>query len=725
MKKKIVNVAVPVALKKTFGYLTEGEVFVGNVVNITFRNVKTFGLVVDVCDIEDDEIEKSDFKLKYINEIVNLKPLSGELMNFVKWVADYNLIPIGLVFKFIFSEKFINKTTKLSNTYAFGNDENKKITEKQQNVVEFLKSDKNNSYFYEELKQFCSLNVIKTLVKNGVLIEKQEEFRKYDYTIKDIKLNVLSAEQDVIFNNILSYIQKDRKPILLEGATGSGKTEIYFHLFEKMLNDNKDNQILFLLPEIALTSQFIDRIKSQFICKDVAIWHSNISDCDKRNIWKGILDGSIKIVVGARSSLFLPFNKLSLIVVDEEHDLSYKQVDNGCYNARDMAIVRAKINNCSVILGSATPSLESLINVDSGKYNYVYLKNRFGNSVKPIIEIVDLTKEKIKSGKYLSNRLVKEIQEELDKKNQVLLFMNRRGYSPIAICRECGYKFTCKKCSASLTVHKKTGEFVCHQCGYKIKETTTCPDCGAENSIIYFGPGVEKIEEEVKTYFPDKNIAVITSDTIQNISKIKEIISKIINGEIDIIIGTQMITKGYDFPKLTLVGVLDADASLFGANFRASERTYQLLTQVIGRAGRREVRGRALIQTYSPENVIIQALKNNDKDVIMNFERENRELMGLPPYGKLVMISVSGKKENEVYKKIKEIANLFPVNDKITLYGPTQMNIYKLNNEFRFRILIKTDNCVNIQKLVAGILDGVKINSSLKVKVDVNPYFVG
>lgn len=723
--KKIVKVIIPVALRKTFDYLVEGEIFIGNIVNISFKSIRTVGLVVDVFEVEDGDIENYGFKLKYINNVVDLKPLNTELIEFIKWVADYNLIPIGMVFKFVFSERFISKAIKLSNVYGFKTDENKKITDKQKNIVEFLKSNREKSYFFEELKHFCSLNIIKTLVRNGVLIEKQENFKKYDYNINNIQLNTLSVEQNVVFNNILSYIEKDKKPILLEGATGSGKTEIYFHLFEKILNDNKDNQILFLLPEIALTSQFIDRIKSQFICKDVAIWHSNISECDKKNIWKGILNGSIKIVIGARSSLFLPFNKLSLIVVDEEHDLSYKQVDYGCYNARDMAIVRAKINNCPIILGSATPSLETLINVDNGKYNYVYLKNRFGKSVKPIIEIIDLTKEKIKSGKYLSNKLMGEIKEELDKKNQVLLFMNRRGYSPIAICRECGYKFTCKKCSSALTVHKKNGEFTCHQCGYKIKETTTCPDCGAENSIIYFGPGVEKIEEEVKTYFPDKNIAVITSDTIQNIGKIKEIIHKIIIGEIDIIIGTQMITKGYDFPKLTLVGVLDADASLFGANFRASERTYQLLTQVVGRVGRREVQGRAIIQSYSPENVIIQALKDNDKDIIMNFEKENRELMGLPPYGKLVMISVSGKKENEVYKKIKEIASLFPLSDKITVYGPSQMSLYRLNNEFRFRLLVKTDNCINIQKLVAGVVNSVRIDRSLKVKIDVNPYFVG
>ena len=514
----------------------------------------------------------------------------------------------------------------------------------------------------------------------------------------------------------------DNKPILLEGITGSGKTEIYFHLFEYFIK--QDKQVLFLLPEIALTSQFINRIKSQFLCKDVAVWHSAISNSQKKEMWNKILNNEIKLVIGARSSLFLPFSNLSLIVVDEEHDSSYKQVDNGCYNARDMAVLKAKIENIKIVLGSATPSLESLINVDNNKYNYLFLKSRFGESVEPIINIIDLKQDKKNDG-YLSKKLILEIKEELDKKNQVLLFMNRRGYSPIAICRECGEKITCPNCSSSLTVHKNNGLYVCHQCGYKKKESLTCPFCGTDGSIIYFGPGVEKIEEEVKKYFPDKNTVIITSDTIQNMKEINEIVRKISNKEIDIIIGTQMITKGYDFKDLTLVGVLDADASLFGADFRATERTYQLLTQVIGRAGRRERQGRAFIQTYNPNNVVIQALKNNDKDLIINFEKENRQLIDLPPYGKMVLISLSGKEEIKVYRKIKEIASIFPVDDRVEVYGPTPMNIYKLKNEFRFKLIVKTKNDINIQKLVLNIINFVKIDNNLKLKIDVNPCFIG
>lgn len=706
----ILEIVVPFAVYGTFDYSCDGEVKVGSIVKVNFSGKKAFGLVVAIK-------ETSEYKTKSI--IAVEKQLDEKLVKFLMKVADYNIIPYGLAFKFTFNEKFLS-TFKENKVYSFLQDG--KITEKQQNVVNFLKINDGKTFDFNDLKYLCSLNVLKTLVKNGVVAETKESLR--DYKINDFKLNTLSKEQENIKNKIVAYINnKDYRPILLEGITGSGKTEIYFHIFKYFLEQGR--QVLFLLPEIALTSQFIDRIKAQFICKDVAVWHSNISDSQKKEIWHKVLSNEIKIVVGARSALFLPFSNLAFIVVDEEHDLSYKQVDNGSYNARDMAVLRASIEGCPIILGSATPSLETLINVDKGKYNYLFLDSRFGESTKPLIEIIDLKKDKLKYGKYLSNRLLTEIKNELEHKNQVLLFMNRRGYAPIALCNECGERISCPHCSSVLTVHKNLGLLICHQCDYRIKESNICPNCGMENSIIYFGPGVEKIEEEVKSYFPDKKIALITSDTVQNIKEINEIITKVLNREIDIIIGTQMITKGYDFPNLTLVGVLDADASLFGANFRASERTYQLLIQVTGRAGRRKTQGRAIIQTHNPNNVIIQALKNNDKKVIMDFEKENRELAGLPPFGKMVLLSLGGKEEIKVYRKIKEITALFPINDKIELYGPTPMNLYKLRDEYRFKLIVKTDNSINIQKLVLNVINSAKIESHFRLKIDVNPYFIG
>ena len=702
----ILKIAVPFAVFNTFDY--EGEAEIGSIVMVNFSGKKTWGIVVDLK-------EKSPYKVKKIIRVETIKPFQENFIKFIIKVAEYNIIPIGMAFKFVFNEKILS-TTRENKAYSFLKDG--KITEKQQNVVEFLKNNGEKSFVFNELKHLASLNIIKTLVKNGILSEKKENIK--NYTIENIQLNKLSPAQDVIFNKI---IENTEKPILLEGITGSGKTEIYFHVFEHFIKQNK--QVLFLLPEIALTSQFISRIKSQFKCKDIAVWHSNVSDTQKNDIWHRVINNEIKMVVGARSALFLPFSDLAAIVVDEEHDLSYKQTDNGCYNARDMAILRANLEKCCVILGSATPSLESIINVKNGKYNYLFLKNRYGESSKPVINIIDLKKEKLEKDKYLSKTLLLHMEEEFKKHNQILLFMNRRGYSPIAICNECGERLICPHCSSALTFHKSKKILLCHQCEYKHTEINDCPICGAKNSIIYFGPGVEKIQEEVKTHFPDKKIALITSDTIQNIKEINDIVNKILKREIDVIIGTQMVTKGYDFPNLTLVGVLDADASLFGANFRATEKTYQLLTQVTGRAGRRKEQGKALIQTYNPENVIMQALRNNDKDIIINFEIENRKTAELPPFGKMVMIILAGKEEIKVYRKIREIAATFPVNDKIEIYGPSPMNLYKLRDEFRFKIIVKTSNSINIQKLVLGIVSSVKIENNLRLKIDVNPYIIG
>lgn len=718
---KIAKVVVPFPLYNAFDYESIANVVVGSLVKVSFSSVRTVGLVVNV-----EEKENNNEKLKKIDEVLETVQIKQELVDFIKWVADYNIMPVGLVFKLIFCEKYISpsKEKETISYFSFLDDKNKKITTKQEQVVNFLKANADRSYLFSDIKDFCSLNVLKTLVKNNVIEEKKIKLSQtYHIDVNKIKLNTLSKEQNDIYSKIIDFID-DNKPILLEGATGSGKTEIYFHLFEKILKENDKNQVLFLLPEIALTNQFVNRIKSQFACENVAIWHSNITDGKKQKIWNEIANNNIKIVIGARSALFLPFDKLSLIVVDEEHDGSYKQTENGCYNARDMAIVRAKINRIPIILGSATPALESLINVENKKYNYAFLKNRFGKSIAPTIDIVDLTKEKLQKDRYISQTLLDNIDIELnEKKNQVMLFMNRRGYAPVAICSECGYKFSCPNCSCSLNVHKNY--FLCHQCGYKTVKQLNCPACGVENSIIFFGPGVEKIENEMKEHFPDKEIVVITSDTTQNKSKTEEIFNKINNSEIDIIIGTQMITKGYDFPKLTLVGVIDADASLFGANFRSTERTYQLLTQVIGRVGRREELGRAFIQSYTPNNLIIDALKNNDKNTLFNFEKQNRSLINLPPYGKIVMLVISGKDEIKVYRKAREVASILPNNsENIEIFGPTPTTLYKSNNEFRFKIIIKTSLKINIQKIVMSVIDGVKFDSNIKMRIDMNPYFI-
>ena len=600
-----------------------------------------------------------------------------------------------------------------------------KLTEKQKLLLEFLQENKDYSFTEKEIKSKLNIGktVITGLLNKGLIIEKFEKVDNCNYAINldNIRLNTLNMEQKNVFNEIKDFSDNYTKfvSILLEGATGSGKTEVYFHLIADILRKNDSNQALFLVPEIALTTQLISRFNNQFKC-DVAIWHSDISNAKKRDIWQGVNEGKIKVIIGARSALFLPFNDLKLIIVDEEHDGSYKQTDNGCYNARDMAVLRAKMLNIPIILGTATPSLETLVNVENNKYKRVFLENRFGNAVFPDVKLIDLKNEKLNKNSIISSYLKEKMQEHLKQKNQILLFLNKRGYSPLVLCRECGFKYSCPHCSCYLTNHKNKNKLICHQCGYVVSfSSTICPSCGRD-SIISFGFGVEKIAEEVKKLFPDKNVAIITSDTVQNINQTKQVLDDILNKRIDIIVGTQIITKGYHFPDLTLLGVLDADASLFGGQFKAMEKTYQLLTQVIGRVGRGEKRGEAVIQTYSPENMVMKALVENDKNSIIEFDKENRQLIGLPPYGKMAVIILSGASEEKVYKTAKDVLKIIPIDDNIEVLGPAPVFLYKYNDNFRFKIIVKTKNNINLQKLLRYVFEKINLGN-VRMKIDVNP----
>ena len=600
-----------------------------------------------------------------------------------------------------------------------------KLTEKQKLLLEFLQENKDYSFTEKEIKSKLNIGktVISGLLNKGLIVEKSEKVDNCNYVINlnDIRLNTLNTEQENVFNEIKDFSDNYTKfvSILLEGATGSGKTEVYFHLIADILRKNDSNQALFLVPEIALTTQLISRFNNQFKC-DVAIWHSDISNAKKRDIWQGVNEGEIKVIIGARSALFLPFNDLKLIIVDEEHDGSYKQTDNGCYNARDMAVLRAKMLNIPIILGTATPSLETLVNVENNKYKRVFLENRFGNAVFPDVKLIDLKNEKLNKNSIISSYLKEKMQEHLKQKNQILLFLNKRGYSPLVLCRECGFKYSCPHCSCYLTNHKNKNKLICHQCGYVISfSSTICPSCGRD-SIISFGFGVEKIAEEVKNLFPDKNVAIITSDTVQNINQTKQVLDDILNKRIDIIVGTQIITKGYHFPDLTLLGVLDADASLFGGQFKAMEKTYQLLTQVIGRVGRGEKQGEAVIQTYSPENMVMKALVDNDKNSIIEFDKENRQMIGLPPYGKMAVIILSGASEEKVYKTAKDVLKIIPIDDNVEVLGPAPVFLYKYNDNFRFKIIVKTKNNINLQKLLRYVLEKINLGN-VRMKIDVNP----
>ncbi|MBU6140475.1 MAG: primosomal protein N' [Proteobacteria bacterium] len=505
---------------------------------------------------------------------------------------------------------------------------------------------------------------------------------------------------------------------LIDGVTGSGKTEIYFALIAQILEKNPTAQILILLPEIALTSQLLLRFEEQFKFKP-ALWHSKISPKERREIFYGTVEGSVKVLIGARSALLLPFKNLRLMVIDEEHDSSFKQEDVFNFHARDMAIVKANLEKFPVILSSATPAIETYVNATSGKYQHLILEQKFG--AKNEIELIDLRREKLPSGQFISQKLRAEITQNLLQKKQTMLFLNRRGYAPVTLCKDCGKKYDCADCDFHLVLHKSKNQLICHHCGHHEKPTPECKFCGEKDSLIGLGAGVEKLAEEVRNIFPEARIALVTSDNVTSFSDVDELVEKILSREIDVIIGTQMITKGHDFPDLSLVGIVDADGLLYSSELRALEKAYQILTQVIGRAGRRSEQGRVMIQTYNPENFLFGQLIKNDKKSFYDFEIKNRQTLDLPPFARIAKFEVSSFSESEAKNFAKKLIKNFPLSEKIEIFGPAPAPLQRLKNRHHFLVNLKTQRKINLQKLVSDVMRSLEIPNSIRVRIDVDP----
>ena len=514
-------------------------------------------------------------------------------------------------------------------------------------------------------------------------------------------------------------INKGFSVSLLDGVTGSGKTEVYFEMIAEALQ--KTGQILVLLPEITLTSAWLNRFKDRFGVFP-AVWHSALTPKQRRDTWQAVLSGKIRVVVGARSALFLPFQQLNLIIVDEEHDPSYKQEDGVLYQARDMAIVRSKIANAPIVLASATPSIESYSNMQSGKYEHIVLPERYSGAVFPDIHIADMrTKEKgVKS--FLSPLLQEHLKTNLENKEQSLLFINRRGYAPLMLCRSCGEKLHCPYCSAWLVEHKSQNRLQCHHCGYTRKIPLTCPTCQEKDSFISCGAGVERIHEEVLKLFPTAKTALITSETINNPKIFSDISDKVLSGELDILIGTQILAKGHNFPNLTFVGVIDADMGLSGGDLRAGERTFQLLHQVMGRAGRNQKKGTAVLQTYNPENLIIQSLTKNNRSSFLSEEISARRALEMPPFGKLAALIISGKNKETTYRVAQNLGKSAPFMRSVSILGPVPAPLAILRGKHRFRLLVKTPKDFKIQSFLTHWIGMQKIPSSVDVRLDIDPY---
>ncbi len=508
------------------------------------------------------------------------------------------------------------------------------------------------------------------------------------------------------------------QPVLLEGVTGSGKTEVYFDSIARTLAAGR--QVLVLLPEIALSAQFLRRFEERFRAPP-AIWHSDVPQSRRHLVWRGAATGDVGIVVGARSALFLPFRDLGLIVVDEEHDGSYKQDDGVCYHARDMAVVRARLEDIPVVLCSATPSIETLVNVDRGRYRRVDLPARHAGALLPDVHAVDMTKAGTERDSWLSRPLVEALERRLDAGEQALLFLNRRGYAPLTLCRACGHRFSCPDCTAWMVEHRFMARLQCHHCGHWTARPDTCPECGVSGSLAACGPGVERLDEEVARRFPAARREVMTSDTLPGPQAVAKLVGRIENGELDILIGTQIAAKGHHFPRLTLVGVVDADLGLHGGDPRAMERTWQLLHQVAGRAGREERPGEALLQTFDPAHPVMHALVSGDRKGFIEREKRERERSGMPPYGRLAGIVVSGPAEDEVRDLARFLARRAPNSHGIMTFGPAPAPLAMLRGRHRWRLLVKAGPEASLQKALRTWLEPVRLKGDLRLQVDVDP----
>lgn len=508
---------------------------------------------------------------------------------------------------------------------------------------------------------------------------------------------------------------------LLDGVTGSGKTEVYLEAAAAALAADPEAQVLILLPEIALTQAVIARVAARFGAQP-GEWHSDVAPPGRRRVWEAVAAGTCRIVVGARSALFLPFRRLKLIVVDEEHDGSFKQEEGFIYHARDLAVVRGRIEGAAVVLASATPSLETLRNAETGRYAWLRLAARHGTAQLPDIELVDLRQTPPEPGRWLSPPLVKAMAETWGRGEQTLLFLNRRGYAPLVLCKACGERLTAPDTDSWLVEHRYTGRLVCHLTGFSMPKPAACPHCGAKDSLVSIGPGVERVEEEARALFPDARIAVFSSDTVFDAREARRLVDAMAAGEIDILVATQAAAKGHNFPKLTLVGVVDADLGLRGGDLRAAERTYQLLAQATGRAGRKDRPGRALLQTYAPEHAVMRALQAQDRDAFVEAEMAERELAGLPPFGRLAAAIVSGPDAEQLEAFCRAMAAAAPNTPGVAVYGPADAPLSLVRGRRRKRFLVQADRTVDLSAYMAAWRARVKPPGQVRLTIDIDPY---
>lgn len=722
--KKRVQVLLPVPLYGVFDYgIADGQPVpeAGSFVRVPFGN-RTMTGVVWQGSIQSD-IE--DSKIRNITGAYNFPPLNADNRHFIDWVADYTLFPAGTVLKMAMSVDDVFQGVGETSGYSYNGGEvpaSVRLTAARQKVLAVMTSE---PQMVSEIAREADVSpsVVSGLAELGIFEKKKIKPLHFAVPKTDLNSVELSAKQQEAAAELTCTIGAGFSVTVLNGVTGSGKTEVYFDAVAEALKQGK--QALVLLPEIGLTGQWQERFRRHFGVEP-ALWHSGLSARVRRETWKAVLSGEIRVLAGARSALFLPFPELGAIVVDEEHDASYKQEDGVIYQARDMAVVRAKISEIPVILSSATPSLETMINVKNGRYRETVLENRFAEAAMPKVDLIDMrrfppeNKDELKS--FISPVLLNEISQTLERGEQTLLFLNRRGYAPLVLCRKCGYRFQCPHCSAWLVEHRNGKRLTCHHCNYSVPVPEVCPVCGEADALVSCGPGVERISEEISMRFPDARTMVITSDLNASAMELAELMERIHNKDVDIIIGTQILAKGHHFPSLTLVGVIDADLGLAGGDLRAGERTYQMLHQVSGRAGRAEKPGYVLLQTYDPDNQVIQAMACGKTTEFLEAEAMSRELLRMPPFGRLASVIISSSKPEQAQQVAMLFGRYAPKGDGMRVLGPAPAPLALLRGKYRHRLLLQTARHVRIQDIIQDWLKRVPLPPSVRVQIDIDPY---
>lgn len=722
----IVKILIPNVANSGYDYRLTAPADLGTFVACRVMNRPYVGIVWGVGDSG-----LPPEKIKSVTDVYSTR-LDVRDLQWIQKMSEWTLMTPGAVLRLIINIPDAFSPPRIQQLYSYNFDTTARMTDRRIAIADAFCANDNTPMSAADIQNIAhvSAGVVRTMIQNGTLVPCATcavRPTPVNYEYHDTCRITLNEQQSAAAHEIGAALARGGFGVyLLDGITGSGKTQVYFDAAWRAYAAGKS--VLLMMPEIALTAQFISRFRDRFGAPPV-VWHSNLTAARRREIWRGVARGDVRMVVGTRSALFLPWQNLGLIVVDEEHDTSYKQEDMGNYHARDMAVLRAKIADFPIVLASATPSAETLANVDAGKYTALRLTSRFGGAAMPAIDTIDMRQNRPAAYKNdnsdteipgnLAAPMCDAISETLAAHRQAMLFINRRGFAPIVQCKKCGWVATCPDCSVGMTYHKRVGKLLCHMCGHTRNMPDACPECGG--AISTRGAGLEKVAEEIAAKFPTARTACVSSDTIASRAALERLVARMESGDIDIVIGTQILAKGHHFPNLTLVGVVDADMGLFGTDFRAAEHTFQQLFQVAGRAGRGEFPGRVLLQTYQPDNPVIRAICAGDRDNFMRHDMAARRDAKMPPYGQLIALIVEGPKESVLQQYCADLADAAPILTGGKIMGPIAAQIYQIRNMYRMRFLIAGDARAVLQPVVKHWLAKVRVPANIRVKIDVNP----